>query len=59
MEWNQHVEYPVRNPEFQNRFIYFFTNNLSVTKTVFPAKIKNTLDIQISLFYFINKTSMN
>lgn len=35
---------------FRIDFFFIFTNNLSVTKTVFPAKIKNTLDIQIIIF---------
>lgn len=53
MEWNQNVEYLVRNPEFQNIFIFIFTNNLSVTKTVFPAKIKKHFSYPNLFFLWI------
>lgn len=37
-------------------FFIIFTNNLSVTKTVFPAKIKKTLQISKLFFFPFNKT---
>lgn len=42
------LQTPGKQRGIQNRFFFYFiiifTNNLSVTKTVFPARIKNTLE---------------